>query len=48
MYDASLKIFVEGFRAISKGRFIGPKGYYTVWEEGAERYWGKKELINNL
>ena len=44
MYDASLKIFVEGFRAISKGRFIGPKGYYTVWEEGAERYWGKKGI----
>lgn len=43
MFDSSLKIFVEGFRAISKGRSIGPKGYYTVWEEGAWRYWGKKE-----
>lgn len=40
MYDASLKIWVEGYRAISKGRFIGKKkGYYTIWEEGAAKYW---------
>jgi hypothetical protein len=37
-YDASLKIWVEGFRAISKGRFIGSVGYYTIWEEGAAKY----------
>jgi predicted ATP-dependent serine protease len=37
-YDATLKIWVEGFRAISRGRFIGPKGYYTIWEDGAARY----------
>ena len=29
MYDASLKIYVEGFRAFSKGRFIGPTGIMT-------------------
>lgn len=40
MFDADQKIFVEGFKAISKGRFFGPVGSYTIWEEGAERYWG--------
>ncbi len=42
MYDASLKIWVEGFKAFSKGRFFGSKGEYTIWDEGAERYWGDK------
>lgn len=38
-FDASLKIFVEGYRAYSKGREYGPNGgMYTVWKEGAERY----------
>lgn len=40
MYDASLKIWVEGYRAISKGRYVGKKGYYTIWEEGSVNYWG--------
>lgn len=39
MRDASLKINVIGFRAISKGRYIGKTGYYTVWDEGAENFW---------
>lgn len=43
MFDASLKIYIEGFRAFSKGRYIGPKGYYTIWEEGARRYWGDEQ-----
>ena len=29
MYSASLKIWVEGYRAISKGRYRGNLGYYT-------------------
>ena len=41
MYDAALKIWVEGYRAISKGRYFGSKGYYTIWEERANIYWGK-------
>lgn len=41
MYDATLKIWVEGFKAFSKGRFIGPTGQYTIWEEGAAKYWGE-------
>lgn len=43
MFDATLKIYVEGFRAFSKGRFIGPLGYYTVWDEGAGKHWGGKD-----
>ena len=42
MYDATLKIWVEGFKAFSKGRFIGPTGEFTIWDEGAARYWGTK------
>lgn len=39
-YDASLKIWVEGFRAKSHGRTHGPTGYYDVWPERAREYWG--------
>ena len=41
MYSASLKIWVEGYRAISKGRYRGNLGYYTIWAERAEEYWGE-------
>lgn len=41
MYDSSLKVWVEGYRAISKGRFFGPKGHYTIWPEKAIEYWGE-------
>lgn len=34
-FDVDLKIFVEGFIAKSNGRFIGSKGTYTIWEDGA-------------
>ena len=38
--DSFVRIQVEGFRAIYKGRGRGgEKGYYTIWEEGASRYW---------
>jgi KaiC/GvpD/RAD55 family RecA-like ATPase len=43
MFDSMLKIWVEGYRAFSKGRFIGELGYYNVWAERAAEYWGKKE-----
>ena len=42
MYDASLKIWVEGYKAFSKGRFIGPTGEYIIWEDGAKKYWEGK------
>jgi len=38
-YDAGQKIWVEGFRAISNGRY-NPGGTFTIWEQGAEEYWG--------
>jgi len=44
MFDADLKVWVEGHRAISKGRYIGKKGYYTNWIDGAARYWGQELL----
>lgn len=41
MYDAALKIYVEGFQAYSKGRYIGPNGgIFTIYDEGAELYHG--------
>ena len=46
MFDADFKIWVEGYKAFSKGRYIGPNGgMYTIWHEGAQRYW--LDSINN-
>lgn len=45
MYDADLKIYVEGQVAVSKGRYIGSSGRYVIWEERALEYWGD---INNI
>lgn len=42
MYDASLKIWVEGYKAFSKGRFIGDTGEYVIWPERAAEYWEEK------
>lgn len=48
MYDASLKIWIEGYRAFSKGRYIGENGgVFTIWEKGAEQYWGTNTENNN-
>lgn len=44
LFDADLKIWVEGYRAFSKGRTFGERGYYTVWQERAEKYWGERKL----
>lgn len=41
MYDAALKIWIQGYRAFSKGRFFGSEEYFTIWKEGALKYWGK-------
>ena len=48
MYDATLKIWVEGFKAFSKGRFIGQTGEFTIWDEGAERYWGETNKTTEI
>lgn len=42
MYDATLKIYVEGYRAFSKGRFEGPVGYYDIDPIKAPAYWAGK------
>lgn len=39
MYDATLKIWVEGGKAFSKGRFIGETGEYVAYLKLAEEYW---------
>ncbi|KQT17396.1 hypothetical protein ASG31_08270 [Chryseobacterium sp. Leaf404] len=43
LYDADLKIWVEGFKAFSKGRYLGEYAAegLTIWDEGAQRYWTK-------
>ena len=45
-FDAALKIYVEGKRAFSKGRFIGPVGHFDVWPEEAAAYYG--EAVRDL
>ena len=42
MYDAALKIWIEGYRAFSKGRYIGITGVLDIWKDGALEYWGEK------
>ncbi len=43
MYDADLKIWVEGMRAISKGRYIGPNGgTYEIQKNMAATHWGSQ------
>lgn len=44
MYDAALKVWVEGHRAFSKGRYIGDVGHIDVWKTAALEYWGESEL----
>ena len=46
--DCFVRIQVQGFRAIYIGRGKGgPKGYYTIWDKGAERMWLDTEKTNN-
>lgn len=44
MFDATLKIWIEGYTAFSKGRTIGRTGEYVIWDEGAALYWGQDKL----
>lgn len=39
--EASLKIKVDRFRAISLGRSFGERGYYNVWKERADKCWAE-------
>ena len=42
LFLANQKILVEGYRAISRGRSIGERGFLTVWDKGAGEYWAFK------
>ena len=40
-YDADMKILVQGYRAICKGRFMPESGkHYSIWAEAEAKYWG--------
>lgn len=43
MFDADLKVWVEGHVAFSKGRFIGETAKYIIWQEAADTYWQGKQ-----
>jgi len=41
MYDAKMKIFVSGYKAICKGRTIGANGgIFKIWKDGIEKLHG--------
>ncbi|MFK5855409.1 MAG: DnaB-like helicase C-terminal domain-containing protein [Bacteroidota bacterium] len=42
-YDADIKIRIEGYKAFPVSRYGGGKPY-TIWHDGAEKYWGNKEF----
>lgn len=45
MYDAKMKIFIEGYQAICKGRTIGPNGgRFIIWKEGFEKLHGENSI----
>lgn len=46
-YDADHKIWVEGYKAISNGRYIGNTGEYIIWEKGAREYWSRVKNKGN-
>jgi hypothetical protein len=44
MWDAGVKVWVEGFRAFCKGRYQEEHNrgkFFTIWEEGAAKFWGE-------
>lgn len=42
-YDVSVKIRIEGFKAFADSRYLKIKSEpYTIWHEGAEKYWMKR------
>lgn len=43
-FDSNVKIYVEGFRAMTVSRYGGGKPY-TIWEEGADEYSGFQKEI---
>lgn len=42
-YDASVKVWVEGYRAYAVSRYKGGEAEpFEIWREGAERYWANR------
>lgn len=41
LYDADVKIRIEGYRAILVSRAGNTKNYFTIWNDGATQYWGE-------
>ena len=47
-YDADMKILVQGYRAICKGRFVPESGkHYSIWAEAEAKYWGLETEQDN-
>lgn len=48
MYDATQKIHIKGFRAYNNGRSGEVGDYFTIYPDGARKYWGDqgKEIEN--
>lgn len=45
MYDAKMKIFVDGYQAICKGRTFGKNGgIFTIWKEGVQKIQGNNKI----
>ena len=42
MFDASLKIYVEGYRAFSRTVSSEPRGHFDIWSEKSRLYWGEE------
>ena len=44
MFDAKMKIFVNGYLAICKGRTIGPNGgRFIIWQSGYDKFHGNNK-----
>jgi Cdc6-like AAA superfamily ATPase len=43
VYDANIKVRVEGFKALVTSRFGGTENF-IIWEDGAKKYWGAKKF----
>lgn len=40
-YDVDLKLRIEGYRVFPSGRLNGGGKPFTIWHEGAAKYWGE-------
>lgn len=37
--DSDLRLWLEGFKVFNRGRTMGLTNEYTIWPDGASRYW---------